>query len=70
MLGRPPAARAFTSQDADLHNRLQGEAERRVPFLPDAMDVLFNIRIEFDAHGARIEPGPAIQPPEGVGSGR
>jgi len=56
LLQRPAAGRSFSAADADLHNVLQGEAERRVPFLPTALEALFEFRLHIDAKGVVVEP--------------
>jgi hypothetical protein len=45
LLGRPEPTRPFSAPDIDLHNRLQGTAERRLPFLVDEIEEIFGLNI-------------------------
>ncbi|MGE0484411.1 MAG: hypothetical protein AB7Q81_09755 [Gammaproteobacteria bacterium] len=55
LLGRDPAPRALEAADLDLHNALQGEVRRRLPFLPSALEDLLDIRLVITADEIRID---------------
>jgi hypothetical protein len=58
LLGRPAPTRPFTADDLDQHNRLQGNTERRVPYLLDEIRALFDVRIEIDADRVDVFAAP------------
>jgi hypothetical protein len=47
-LGRAQPARAFTAADIELHNRLQGRHDKRVPYLVSEIEALFGVQIALD----------------------
>ncbi|MCP5266874.1 MAG: hypothetical protein H6934_12230 [Burkholderiaceae bacterium] len=53
LLGRPAPTRVFDAYDADLHNRVQTDVARRVPYLLDELNDLLGLEIRVDAN--RIE---------------
>ncbi|MCB1746364.1 MAG: hypothetical protein KDK06_04265, partial [Gammaproteobacteria bacterium] len=55
LLGRAPAPRALAAADLDLHNALQGETRRRLPFLPSALEDLLDIHLVITADEVRID---------------
>lgn len=56
-LGRPAPIGSFDSRDVDLHNRLLGADDRRLPYLLDEAAVLFGLDIVVD--GQTVSIGPA-----------
>lgn len=48
-LGRPPATKALTARDLDLHNVLQGSTRRSVPFLLDELSEILALDIAVTA---------------------
>ncbi|NOT11715.1 MAG: hypothetical protein HOP23_07795 [Methylococcaceae bacterium] len=45
LLGRPSPLHAFDVADINIHNLLNGDAEKRLAYLTDVIEELFNIRI-------------------------
>lgn len=48
LTGRARPTRAFTAADIDLHNRLQGSDDRRLPFLLDEIEPMFGLALTID----------------------
>lgn len=55
LLGRQQPQRSFEVHDIDLHNQLQENQERRIPYLIDELEELLGIRIYLDSHNISIE---------------
>jgi hypothetical protein len=55
LLGRPWPKRLFDSRDLDVHNRLQGAHERRLPYLFDELRDLLGEEIVVNVHGPFFE---------------
>ena len=58
LLGRAAPKRAFSAADIDMHNLLQGVAERRLPYLINEIEALLGVQIYVDANRIEIT-GPA-----------
>jgi hypothetical protein len=54
LLGRAQPAKPFSAADIDLHNQLQGNDERRLPYLVDEIEALFDVRIDITADSIAI----------------
>jgi hypothetical protein len=48
LLGRTAPTRAFAATDVDLHNRLQGHHDKRLPYLVTELEDIFGVRIALD----------------------
>lgn len=57
VLQRPAPARGLTLHDVNLYNVLMGADQRSVPFLPDELGQLFDLRVHVDADRIEIAPG-------------
>lgn len=57
LLHRDEPSHRLTLQDINLHNVLMGADQRSVPFLPDELGQLFDLRIRVDARTIEIAPG-------------
>ena len=53
-LKRPAPVRRFDGYDIDLHNQLQGDPERRLPYLLDELQEIFGVRTMLDAESIGI----------------
>ena len=71
-LGRPMPSRPFGTAEADVHNLLQGAAERRLPYLVDELREILDLDVSVDSrhmtlvdrHGGdlRDTPGTGMSP--------
>ena len=74
-LGRTPPQRRFSAADIDIHNRLQGAASRRLPFIVDELEQLLQVRLSIDTETIEIHeahsdvPAPAGHRPPSDGTG-
>lgn len=58
LLGRTPPERPLEGDDIDVHNRLQGSTSRRLPWLPDAIGALLDLRIGITAGHVVLTTAP------------
>jgi hypothetical protein len=62
LLGRQPPSHALSLDHVNLYNRLMGEDQRSVPFLPAELGQLLGLRIHVDAQHISIARGPGRTP--------
>lgn len=54
LLQRAQPRQTFEAHDIDLHNQLQGQSERRVPYLVDELEEILGLRIYVDRHRVKV----------------
>lgn len=63
LLGRPAPKRPITAADIDIHNQLQGQLSRRLPFLLSELEDELGLRIDISPESMAVQPnrmqGPA-----------
>ncbi len=59
-LGRRQPLRPFTGRDIEIHNILQGVAQRRLPYLLDELEAAFGLAIEVDGQTLTVARIPRL----------
>jgi hypothetical protein len=60
LLGRPQARRPFEARQMDIHNLLQAQEDRRLPYLEDELEEALGIRIRVSQDGIDITEPSAM----------
>ncbi len=57
-LDRTAPQRPVDARDLNVHLQMQGDRDRRVPFLPEVVEALFGLRLHIDASGFVLDGDP------------